>query len=123
MRIRVAMAVVVALATALTVPSLAAPDLSVPPVAGHQGLIYWGGEAWALDPGVSTTPVGGPTTDSSAAAWLDGAGSLHMKMVPTSSGQAGPSLTALSYVGYGTYTWTVDRASIARLDPYVVLGL
>ena len=123
MRLRVAVAAAVAAAVALTVPTLAAPPVSAPSVAGHQDLLNWGGQLWAVDPGAFTTPSGGPTTDSSSAVWVDGSGALHFKVVQTSSGEAGPSLTAASPVGYGTYTWTVDRASIAKLDPYLVLGL
>lgn len=123
MRIRVAMAVAVAAATALSGPTLAAPTVTVPSVAGHQSLVYWGGRAWALDPGVSPAESGSRPTDSTSAVWVDGGGALHLKAVSTSSGDTGPSLTALSQTGYGTYTWTVDRASITKLDPYLVLGL
>jgi hypothetical protein len=128
MNVRAAIAAALVAVVGLTVPTIAQPDVAqrdvaLPAVAGHQSLLSWGGQLWALDPGASKTVSGGPTTDSPSAAWIDGAGALHMKFIDTRSGYAAPSLTSVTRPRYGTYTWTLDRPSIAKLDRFAVLGL
>lgn len=123
-----ALSAAIAVAVAATTPTLAqslAPtgDLPVPAVAGHQTVVSWGGVTWLADPGAFTDASGGGRTDAESAISVDAADRLHLRIVPTATGPAGPELTAAMTPGYGTYSWTIERPSISTLDPAAALGL
>ena len=123
-RVRTTLAAFVALAVAAAVPTAAAPTGLDPTLADGPPALLWSGYPWIAEPGgVSQNASGGPQTNDPSAVWTDAAGHLHLKLIQTASGLAGPNLVAGFAPTYGTYRWTLERATVAPLDPAAVLGM
>ena len=99
------------------VPSAAASQPAPPPFT-----LSFSGYVWSVK--TSTGPVGpGSNWFSARSVAVNGAGELVLSVAKDAAGHwqcgevVGPSL------GYGTYTFTLDGASIDALDPNITWGL
>ncbi len=84
--------------------------------------LHFAGRTWAIR-STATLAGPGPNRFSAANAWVDGDGSLHLRIAKDAKGrwQCAEVLLPAS-LGYGTYEWTI-ASRVDALDPNVVLGL
>lgn len=110
----------VLLAAAAALLAVAAVALAGRPGGGPVTLQFSGYE-WTVKS--SSRKIGpGPNFFSTANAWVDANGALHLRIAKSGNRwQVAEVISKLSF-GYGTYTWELGSA-VHALDPNVVLGL
>jgi hypothetical protein len=97
------------------------PGGSSPPATITPNALSFAGYSWAVKS--STSPVGpGPNVFDAKGPYVDSSGSMHLRIVKTTSGWESSEVILNPTLGYGTYRWTV-HGPLATFDPNVVLAL
>lgn len=105
-----------------TVNSLTPPSLTIAATAATT--LSFSGYTWTVTNSGTSTQSPGPNYFSSANAWVDSNGFLHLKMAknPTTNNWECAEVTLNQSPGYGIYQWKVE-GRIDTLDQNVVFGM
>jgi hypothetical protein len=85
-------------------------------------LLNWSGRTWVIYPNNQKGPENVPMTNSSRAAWVDGNGWLHLKIVKIHGKWRSVELQSLDAATYGRYR-LINDTKTANFAPSVVFGM